>query len=118
RELKARRAAERIAQPRRRTEIVAQTTVHEETTRVARRNAVLEIREGVVEERTEAVGRVVLRVAVVAEVDTELVAMLGVETDPRQLVLQLAAERVRVARQLCTSAELETGHAGRPVGER
>ena len=93
-ELEARRAAIRIAEPRRRAEVVAQPAIHLQTPREARRNAVLEIGERVVDERAEPVRRVVLRVAIVPEVEAELVAVLVVEADPRQLVLQLADDSV------------------------
>ena len=93
-ELQPRSAAVRIAEPRRRAEVVAQSAIDLQAAREARRNSVLEIGERVVDERAEPIRRVVLRVAVVAEVEAELVAMLVVEADPRQLILQLRRQRV------------------------
>ena len=50
-ELEARRATVGVTQPRRRAEVVAQAAIDLQAPREARRNAVLEIRERVVDER-------------------------------------------------------------------
>src|SRR6185437_11046821 len=89
----------RVAKPGRGAEIIADAAVHLEPAREAERQAVLKILQRVVDVSAEAVGRVVLRVAVVAEVDAELVAVFVVEADPRELILQLAGRRHRVAGQ-------------------
>src|SRR5262249_15623351 len=73
RDLETLRAAVRVTQPRRQIEVVAQATVHLQPAREARRNSVLEIGERVVDVRPVAVGGVVLRVAVILEIETELV---------------------------------------------
>src|SRR4029079_13966128 len=105
RELKARRATIGIAEPRRGAEVVAETAIHLQTSREGCRQPVLEILERVVRVGAVAVRRVVLRVAIVSEVEAELVAVLVVETDPRELVLELGVEGVRVARKAGVAAE-------------